>query len=890
MRPLLLAASALSLALAGPVISQTPDTAASASAARALAPVPPGKLTGAVKPSAYRLDLTVDPAQERFSGHVEIDAALTKPTSIVDLHGRDLKIAMVMARTGGKTYHGQWFQLDPSGVGRLVFAEPLPAGPVTFVFDYDAAFQDGPAGMFRVKVGADWYSWTQFESIDARAAFPGFDEPGFKVPFTVTLRTRPGQMAVSNAPQVSSTVENGLEVHRFAPTLPLPTYLVAMMVGPFASVEGVVPATPQRAKPLPIRIITTRQNAGKISYALEGTKGIVTHLERYFGQAFPYPKLDQITSPIMPGAMENAGADLYNDSILVLDDQATTGQKRTFAMVVSHELAHQWFGDLVTPAWWDDIWLNESFANWMGFRIGDEWNPALNIRAGALAEGFGAMNTDALIAGRAIHQPIATNAQIDEAFDSITYGKGGHVVAMIAGYMGDVKFRQGVRGYMAKYRYGNATSAQFFAAMATASGDPRIVPAMQSFTDQQGVPLVTFTPGPKGSYTVTQSRYVRLGTPAPAVRWGVPLCVRRAVGAKQCQLLDQASGSVTLRGSGALIPNAGGTGYYRFELPAKDWDALIAMADRLPGGEALALDDSLYASFLAGRASAAQMIALAGRLAQNKDSYASDAGVDSLQWFHNAGMLNAEGEAGYRRLIEQLYRPRLTAMGFDPRAGAYAAEAPERSQQRVQVVDRMADAGRDAALREQLGGAARKYLAGDAQALDPAWFGTAFQVLLDEGGLESAKALAEKALASQDPRFRPAALGAIGRSDNAAIGTWVLNDFTDARLRKSERFGVLRTVIGSRGTRELGFAWLKENFDKLTSGNGGIFSTARLPGVVGGFCSAERADEIAALLRPKLSGKTGALEVERVVERVRSCGVLKTARAAELSAAFAAIK
>ena len=890
MRPLLLAASALSLALAGPVISQSPDTAAAASAARALAPVPPGKLTGAVKPSAYRLDLTVDPAQERFSGHVEIDAALKEPTSFVDLHGRDLKIAMVMARVGGQSYHGQWFQLDPSGVGRLVFAEPLPAGPVTFVFDYDAAFQDGPAGMFRVKVGADWYSWTQFESIDARAAFPGFDEPGFKVPFTVTLRTRPGQMAVSNAPQLSTTLENGLEVHRFAPTLPLPTYLVAMMVGPFASVEGVVPATPQRAKPLPIRIITTRQNAGKISYALEGTKGIVTQLERYFGQAFPYPKLDQITAPIMPGAMENAGADLYNDSILVLDDQATTGQKRTFGMVVSHELAHQWFGDLVTPAWWDDIWLNESFANWMGFRIGDEWNPALNIRAGALAEGFGAMNTDALIAGRAIHQPIATNAQIDEAFDSITYGKGGHVVAMIAGYMGDVKFRQGVRGYMAKYRYGNATSAQFFAAMATASGDPRIVPAMQSFTDQQGVPLVTFTPGPKGSYTVTQSRYVRLGTPAPAVRWGVPLCVRRAVGAKQCQLLDQASGSVMLRGKGALIPNAGGTGYYRFELPAKDWDALISMADRLPGGEALALDDSLYASFLAGRASAQQMIALAGRLAQNKDSYASDAGVDTLQWFNSAGMLSAEGEAGYHRLIEQLYRPRLTAMGFNPRAGAYAAEAPERSQQREQVVWRLADTARDPALRQQLGSAARTYLAGDKQALDPAWFGAAFKVLLDEGGLAFAKTLAEQALASQDPLFRPAALGVIGRSDNGLIGTWVLNDLSDARLRKSERLGLMRSVIGSRGTRELGFDWLKAHFDEMTSGNGGIFSVARLPGVVGGFCSAERADEIAALLRPKLSGKTGALEVERVVERVRSCGVLKTARSAELSAAFAAIK
>ena len=889
MRSLLLAVSTLSLAFAGAARAEVPAADPAASAATALAPVPPGKLTDAVRPLGYRLDLSVDPAQERFSGHVEIDTTLKAASKFVDLHGRDLKMARALATAGGKTYVGRWFELDPTGVARLVFDEPLPAGPVTFAFDYDAPFQAGPSGMFRVKVGEDWYSWTQFESIDARAAFPGFDEPGFKVPFTVTLRTRKGHTAVSNAPEIATTTEGDWQVHRFAPTLPLPTYLVAMMVGPFAAVEGTVPATPQRARPLPVRIVTTQQNKDQIRFALDGTKGIVTHLERYFNQSFPYPKLDQITTPILPGAMENAGADLYADGILVMDDKASTGQKRTFGMVVAHELSHQWFGDLVTPAWWDDIWLNESFANWMGFRIGDEWRPDLNIKAGALAEGFGAMNTDSLIAGRAIHQPIPTNAQIDEAFDSITYGKGGHVVAMIAGYMGDAKFRQGVRGYMAKYRYGNATSTDFFAAMAQASGDPRIVPAMQSFTDQQGVPLVTFTPVARGGYRVTQSRYVRLGTAAPATRWGVPLCVRRSGGARQCQLLTGESGTVTLRGKGALIPNAGGTGYYRFELPAKDWDALIAIADRLPGGEALALDDSLYASFLAGRASPAQLIASAEKLAGNKDSYASEAGMGSLEALYRTGMLSAEGEAGYRRLVERTYRPRLAQMGFDPRTGVYAGEDPEKSQQREQVVAQLSGTAKDPAVRKQLADAGRAYLAGDTKALDPAWFGMAFEVLVDEGGLATAKTLADKALASEDPVFRPYALGAVGSSGNAEIAGWALNSFTDPRLRKSERLDVVRSVIATRETRELGFDWLKNNFAELTSG-GGIFSAARLPAILSGFCSVERADEIAALLRPRLAGKTGALEVERTVERVRSCGVLKGKRGAELSAALAAIR
>ena len=890
MRSFLLAASTLALAVSAPAFAETPaGSDAAAASVSALAPIPPGKLTDAVRPVAYRLDLTVDPSRDNFTGHVEIDATLKSPGTFVDLHGRDLAVSKVTATAAGQTFIGQWHQVQESGVARVVFDRALPAGPVTLRFDYTAPFGSGPAGMFHVKVGDDWYSWSQFESIDARAAFPGFDEPGFKVPFSVTLRTLPGQMAISNAPEVSTSSEGGLTVHRFAQTLPLPTYLIAMMVGPFVAVEGTVPPTPQRAKPLPIRIITTKQNAGKTAFALEGTKGVVTHLERYFNQPFPYPKLDQITSPIMPGAMENAGADLYADPILVLDDKASTSHKRTFGMVVSHELAHQWFGDLVTPAWWDDIWLNESFANWMGFRIGNEWRPDLNIKAGALAEGFTAMRTDALVAGRAIHQPIPTNMQIDEAFDSITYGKGGHVVAMIAGYMGDEKFRAGVRNYMAKHRNGNATSTDFFAAMAEVSGDPRIVPAMQSFTDQQGVPLVTFTPGPKGTYRVTQSRYAMLGANPPAERWGVPLCVRRLAGARQCLLLTQSEAVITLRGRGPIVPNVGGTGYYRFELPAKDWDALIASAALLPSGEAQAMGDSLYASFRAGRATPQQLIAGAEQLARNPDSYASGSAMDSLDILHQAGLFTPEAETGYRRLVTRIYRPKLAALGFNPRAGSYSAEDPEKSQKRVQAVEEHALKARDQGIRGQLSQAGKAYLAGDSTVLDPSWFDLAFTVLVEDGGLDLAKQLAERALVSTDPLFRPTALGAVASSGNGEVGKWVLESFTDPRLRRSERLSLVRTVIADPGTRDMGFEWLKLHFDELAGGGGGIFFTAGLPRTVSGFCSVGRADEIEALLGKRLAGKTGALELARTIERVRSCGALKDARGAELSAALAKV-
>jgi aminopeptidase N len=862
--------------------------ASGASAQEATPPVisaPLGKLPDTVKPLSYRLDLTLDPAKERFSGKVEIDAQLVRPSDTLFLHGRDLAMHRAVIIAGGKTVTATWQQADDTGVAVLRFPGPLPAGPVTLSFDYDAAFNDSPVGMFRTKVGDDWYSWSQFESIDGRAAFPSFDEPGFKTPFTVTLRTPPGLKAISNAPETSITREQGMDVHHFQPTLPLPTYLVAAMVGPFAIAEGQVPPTPQRSAPLPLRVVTTRQNADKMHFALEGSKGIVARLEDYFGQAFPYPKLDQITAPIMPGAMENAGADLYNDNILILDDTASVPRKRRFGMVVAHELAHQWFGDLVTPSWWSDIWLNESFANWMGYRIGGEWRPDLKITAGARAEGFAAMDTDALLAGRPIRQAITTNSQIDGAFDSITYGKGGQVVSMIAAFMGDEKFRGGVRGYMAKHRYGNASSDDFFAALAQAAGDPRVVTAMRSFIDQQGVPLLTFAAKEDG-FTVSQSRYAPLGVTAPPISWTVPICIRQG-DAKQCMLLAEESGKIALTGKGAIMPNADGAGYYRFELPAGSWDALIAEADKLTGNEALAVSDSLQASFRAGRANAHQITGLARKLAQNPDSQASAAAGDLIELLTKAGLIDSKVQANFRTFVNKLYRPILEKSGFDPRAGVYANGDPDKSQLRASAVGRMASWGRDKALHRLLAGAARKFFNGDVTALDPAWYANGFGAWLDDGGLPMAKMLADKALRSQDSEFRSAALDALAADGKIATANWLLNELSDTRLRKSEHRSLLRGVLGTRTTRDIGYRWLHDHLDQLTGGTDGIFFVARLPQMLNGFCSVARAEEFQRDLAPRMAGKPGEMEMARTIERVRNCGVLHDKRAEEVSMEFA---
>lgn len=876
--------AAVALAALAPTLS-VPLSAATAVPTPAAGPIPLGILSDAATPLAYRLDLTVLPDNERFTGHAEIDATVKAATRSLYLHGRGLKVASVVARVGKRTIKADYTQVEDSGVARLDFASALPAGKVTLLFDYDAPFGDSAAaGLYRVKVADQYYAWTQFESIDARAAFPGFDQPGYKTPFTVSLTTKPGYTALGNAPEVKTTKIGDLVRHEFQATKPLPTYLVAFVVGPFASADATVPPTPERRTPLPIRIVGTQPYKDKLDFALENTKPIVSLLEKYFGEPFPFPKLDQIGSPVMPGAMENAGADIYGDTILLLDKGASTDQKKNFGMVVAHELSHQWFGDLVTPAWWDDIWLNESFANWMGYRIGNEWRPDLKIGAGAIDEAFAAMNTDALKAGRPIHQPIRTNGEIDSAFDAVTYGKGGQVVAMIAAYLGDEKFRDGVRLHLKRYAYRNATTEQFFGSLAEGAHDPRVLASLKSFVDQQGVPVIRVERSTNG-LSVSQKRYALLGTDLPRQQWIIPLCLRIG-GTRDCTLLDKPSATVALKGSGAIIPNAGGTGYYRFSLPESEWRSLIGEAATLPPGEALALTDSLWAGFRAGEVPPALLLDAARAMAGNDYSVAAVDGGDRLVGLRLRGQIAGDALPGYRAFIANVYGPKLAAIGFDPRAGAHEKDDADRQKLRADLVSLIAGEAEDRALNAQLAKAAGAWLGGDAKALDQAFFGAGLGAWLTEGGDTALAQLFDKAMATDDTLFRDSAIGAMGAIDRAAGGRWLLDHLNDRNVRASDRVNLLVSLAQQPSTRDMAYDWMVAHYDELASGNG-IFSVSRLPTLPARYCSVDKAAAVEKAIRPfVVKLQRGALGLDRTVEQIHSCGVLEAKRGAEIGAMF----
>ncbi len=861
---------------------------AALSVAAQAADIPLGKLPAGVTPTAYRLDLTVDPSKPTYTGHTEIDAKVAAPTSRIFLHGLGLDVSKVSATAGGKTVVAKYSEVDPSGVAQLDFAAPLPAGPVTLKFDYSTGFRTGAEGLFRAKVGDEWYAWTQMEPLDARRMFPGFDEPGFKTPFTVNLTVPSNVKAFANAPETGVTTKGAMTTHSFAPTKPLPTYLVAVGVGPFDVAGTTIPANAVRKTPLDFRVIGTKGQAPRMATTLAETPKIVGILEDYFQIPYPYEKLDFIASPVMGGAMENAGLIVYQDSLILLDAKAPPSQLRRFGNVVAHETAHQWFGDLVTPAWWTDIWLNESFASWMGNKAADIWRPDLGIAAGELDDALGAMNTDSLGRGRPIRQTIDRNDQVISAFDSITYRKGAQTVSMFENFVGAENFRKGVQLHLNRYAFKNATAEDFFASVGEASGNPQLVPALRSFTDQTGVPLVTVKDSPSG-ISLAQSRYVPLGIATDRMQrqWLIPMALSRGEG-KTSTLLTEASATLPplVGTSPALMPNANGAGYYRFSMDQAGWDRLIAAAPTLPGREAMVFADSLWADFAAGRADFATVMRAAEALAPHPERLAALYLGDKLYGLRST-MLTESQIPAYRRIMAKLYAPRLAAIGFDPKQAMAPGETAATVSLRESLLPLVALEARDPAIRKQLVAGAEALIAGDATAVAPVFRGTALAVAVQDGGRGFIDRLWPVLLKSNDPLFRSQAARALGRAEGSELVTHVQGLAMGEGLQSLERTNVLASLAANPVARDATTAFVSSNFTRVVESFPG-FGRAGIIGFYDGYCTPAAADRVEALVRPNLAILGGgALELSQTKERINKCAALKDARGEQIAAVLA---
>lgn len=887
-------------------------TASGPSVAKLAPEAPPlGRLPADIRPVHYNLTLTIDPEKERFSGSVAIAVELSRARDVLWLHGQGFKVERAVVEVDGKPIQAKWDEVYPTGVAALRLERPVGPGKAAIKIAYSAAFEKGLAGLYRVERGGASYAFTQFEPVRARQAFPGFDEPVFKVPFDVTLIVPKDSKAVANTREIAreDAPQNQTRV-RFATTEPLPTYLIAFAVGPLDIVTAeAIPPSAVRPRPLPLRGVAARGRGPELAYSLARAAEIVPALEAYFGLPYPYDKLDLIAVPERHGAMENAGAITFREILLLVDEKtASLRDRRMLVSILAHELAHMWLGDLVTMPWWDDLWLKEAAATWMSERVTARLYPDQGFDVEPLDAIHDAMDADSRLSARQIRQEIREQHDIFNAFDDITYDKGGGVIAMFERWLGPETFQKGVQGYLRKHNGGIAKMDDLLASLSEASGRDVAGP-MRTFLDQPGVPFVEARLACEGSASLKlkQSRYLPLGSVGDVNRtWRIPVCVRYSKGegsAVACSLLTEREGAIELEGpKGAcpkwVLPNADGAGYYRWALPPSD---LAALSDKgyakLTSRERLSFAQSLRAGFQRGATPASDVMAALAPLARDPSFFVATKPMSflhtALYWFEGSPV-----RADVERYGRSLYAPVYRELGWEPskKGSAKGDEDVDKKLLRDDVVGFLALGLRDPEVRKEALKRGKAYVGFGKdgvlhpEAVDPSLSGVALAVAVQEGGKAFFDALLAQLAKADDDALRQRILAALGRALTPELAARARALALDPRVRPHELMVPVFSQLDQPETREATWAWFQANLSALIerlSPRGSGY----LPWVGGSFCDRSRGAEVKALFAPRIAEFDGGpRNLASVTEMIELCAAQKDAQIDSARAFFTKAK
>jgi puromycin-sensitive aminopeptidase len=444
-----------------------------------------GRLPKAVLPRAYHLNLKVIPKDKQFSGHETIDVCIVHPVQAITLHALEITLGRVQVHQGNLILPATVSFDSSNETVTLALSKPLETGTAQIDILYSGTLNKQLRGLYEAPYEGEMYAFTQFEATDARRMLPCFDEPGMKACFSLTVTYPHPLTALSNMPALKETTDGDLKTTQFATTPIMSTYLLALALAPLESKTIQVGATTVTVWALPKQLPLS-------DFALKVTRAVLPRLNDYFGLPYPYPKLDLVAAPnFAMGAMENWGAIFFRDSCLLLDENlSSTTTQRDVANVITHEIVHQWFGNLVTMKWWDDLWLNESFATWLACKIVDQWIPEWNSWLEFQQEKEIPLAIDALDHTRPIQSEVQNAAQIEELFDALTYEKGAACLRMLETFLGEDLFREGIRRYIKKFQYQNAAAEDLWDELSDASGQPVGTIARDWFT-HPGFPRVT---------------------------------------------------------------------------------------------------------------------------------------------------------------------------------------------------------------------------------------------------------------------------------------------------------------------------------------------------------------------------------------------------------------
>jgi len=840
------------------------------------------RLPEIAQPENYKLTFTPDLDDAKFEGEETLTIRVLKPTSEITLNAADIDFHDVTIASGSATQKATVTPEKEKEMVVLSVEKPLAAGTATIHITYTSILNSEMRGFY---LGKDdqgrKYAATQFEATDARRAFPSFDEPDYKATFDITTVAPKGMVAISNQKAVSDTPGPG-DKHtvRFATTAKMSAYLAALVVGNFEYVEG-------EADGVPIRVYATPGKKEMGQFALESAEHILTYYDKYFGIKYPYGKLDLIGLPdFSAGAMENTGCITFREVILLIDEkQGSIDLKKTIASVIAHEMAHQWFGDLVTMKWWDDVWLNEGFATWMSSKPVQAWKPEWNFNLDDVSNAGGTLNVDSLANTRPIHQAADTPAQIQELFDGIAYGKAAAVLRMLEAYLGEETFRAGVNAYLTQHKYGNATAEDFWDAQAKTSKKP-VDTIMPTWVKQAGVPMIHVKAqcsGNSTSVSVSQQRYYfdRTKFEAPNDQlWEIPICLKGSAtgsGAPKCELLTKKEETFTLPGCSTwVLGNAGAAGYYRVGYQPEAVRGLASDAEtKLTPAERIGLQDDIWASVRVGREPVGDYLAFAQGLQSDRNRAVLEVVLGRLNYIGQYLVSDSDRD-NFRAWLRQLLSPAMKEVGWEPKPG----ESDEQRTLRARLFGALGYDGRDPEALAEARKIADKALA-DPSSVDHELAGAAMPLAAltgDAGFYDKVMAAMKDA---KSPELYYAYFFTLPQFSDPKLLQRTLDFAISPDVRSQDALQLVTNVLGNPAGEQLAWNFIRQHWTELEKA-GGPFASAQVVGATSVFCDAGLRDQVTEFFT---AHKVEAAErtYKQSIERINNCVDLKTQQESQLA-------
>jgi aminopeptidase N len=830
-------------------------------------------------PEHYDLWFAPDFETDTFRGRETIRVQLPKPTRTITLHAADITFKDVHITATGTRQAATVALNEKAETATLTVPDEMPAGAASIGITYTGILNDKLRGFYLSKANGRKYAVSQMEATDARRAFPSFDEPALKATFAITLMVDEEDTAISNGAQVSDTPgpEPGKHTVVFAPTKTMSTYLVALLVGDFVcrgtEVDGV-----------PLRVCSTPDKKHLTGFALEAASQQLRFYNEYYRFPYPFGKLDIIGIPdFAAGAMENTGAITFREQYLLADpDRASLSTKKAVAAVMSHEIAHQWFGDIVTMKWWDDLWLNEGFATWMANKPLAEWKPEWNVQLDEIEETQTALALDALRSTRAIRTNVETPEEINELFDPIAYEKSAGVLRMVENFVGRDAFRQGVASYIKKYAYGNAAAEDFWNEVTRVTGKP-VDRVMASYVDQPGVPVLRVASACQGSSTIVKLHQERFsGAPnqsAPASKpWTIPICFKAFPDAPaSCHVISKTEETLTLPGcaAGAYV-NAGSVGYFFTEYSPEDVRALARKArGTLAPAERLGLVGDEWWMVQSGRHDAGVFFDLAGALASDTTAAVTTAIATRLAIASEYYVPVAD-----RTTFEQWLRRR-----FEPALNQLlSAETEDELDQerRAALLDLVGIWARSESVQGKARTMAAEYMT-DPASLPPTLAPKVLQVAAYGGDTALFNEyLARLETLTSQPEEYYRFFNALPYFDEAGLITRTLEFAVSPKVRTQDTATLIAGLLARPWSRPQAWAFVKEHWTELTTKLGTFQGIPVIVHATSSFCSTEAAADVRQFFdkHPAPSAERG---IAQTIEKIGACAAVAERQSVPLS-------